>query len=67
MLTSVIYFFLRSYNLYLLQVIKGQDIVHKIEHMKTDADDRPVQPVVITSSGLVPTPSPFSVSDKPNE
>lgn len=49
------------------QVVDGQDIVHKIEHLKTDVNDQPLLPVVITKSGDVPTPKPFPVSDDPYE
>lgn len=51
----------------ILQVVKGEDIVHRIEHVKTDAEDRPLMPVLIIKSGIVPTPKPFYVSDKINE
>lgn len=47
----------------LLQVVEGQNIVHKIEQLKTDSEDQPLQPVVITESGILPTPSPFYISD----
>lgn len=50
-----------------LQVVEGQDVVHKIEHVKTDPDDRPLEVVFVTKCGLVETPTPFFVSDQPYE
>ncbi|KAF2888490.1 hypothetical protein ILUMI_17683, partial [Ignelater luminosus] len=47
------------------KVVEGQDIVHRIEQMKTDPDDRPAERVTIMQSGDVPTPTPFFVSDEP--
>ncbi|KAJ9592935.1 hypothetical protein L9F63_015395, partial [Diploptera punctata] len=47
------------------KVIEGQEIVHKIEQEKTDSLDRPVNPVVITASGVLDTPTPFFISDDP--
>jgi len=51
----------------LLQVVEGQNIVNKIQQMKTDSEDQPVQAVVITESGTLPTPSPFYISDESYE
>ncbi|GJQ84644.1 hypothetical protein Trydic_g12673 [Trypoxylus dichotomus] len=45
------------------KVVQGEAIVHKIEHLKTDVADRPLQPVEIIGSGLIPTAKPFYVSD----
>ena len=56
-----------TYGLFWLQVIEGQEIVHKIEQEKTDSQDRPVKPVVITASGALDTPTPFVISDDPYE
>lgn len=39
-------------------MVEGQAIVHKIEHLKTDSDDRPLRDVVIIRSGLKKT-KPF--------
>lgn len=49
------------------QVVEGQEIVHKIELVKTNTDDIPVKSVYITKSGVVPTPQPFYVSDEKYE
>jgi cyclophilin family peptidyl-prolyl cis-trans isomerase len=49
------------------KVVEGQNIVHKIEQVKTDSEDQPVHPVVITESGILPTPSPFYISDESYE
>lgn len=46
------------------KVVEGQDIVHKIEQMKTDSDDHPVDEVLIKESGVINTPMPFFVSDE---
>jgi hypothetical protein len=51
----------------LLQVVEGQNIVHKMEQVKTDSEDHPLQPVVITESGILATPSPFYISDESYE
>lgn len=45
--------------------MEGNDIVHKIEQMKTDPDDRPAERVTIIQSGEVPTPTAFYVSEEP--
>ncbi|RWS02795.1 peptidyl-prolyl cis-trans isomerase B-like protein [Dinothrombium tinctorium] len=44
------------------KVIKGMDIVRKIESMKTDSRDRPNQEVKIVDSGVIEVKEPFSVS-----
>ncbi|KAK4880403.1 hypothetical protein RN001_008549 [Aquatica leii] len=44
------------------KVIDGQNIVHKIELLKTDVEDRPLQSVIIVKCGSIPTPTPFYVS-----
>ncbi|XP_069698304.1 peptidyl-prolyl cis-trans isomerase 6-like [Periplaneta americana] len=49
------------------RVVEGQDVVHKIEQLQTDTDDRPLKPVVITKSGVVPTRTPFYISDQAYE
>lgn len=48
-------------------MLKGQDIVHRIEHMKTDFDYRPVRDIKIVRSGLIRTKKPFYESDDPYE
>ncbi|KAL1124205.1 hypothetical protein AAG570_001975, partial [Ranatra chinensis] len=45
------------------KVLEGQDVVHKIEQMKTDTGDRPVTRVFIKESGDVPTPTPIYIND----
>ncbi|XP_076285722.1 peptidyl-prolyl cis-trans isomerase B isoform X1 [Lasioglossum baleicum] len=45
------------------KVVSGQDVVFKIEQVKTDADDYPVKPIVIFECGTIPTPSRFTVAD----
>nr|XP_050857539.1 peptidyl-prolyl cis-trans isomerase 6-like [Vespula vulgaris] len=47
------------------KVIEGQSVVFKIEQTKTDVHDKPVKPVVISESGVIPVTSPFLVSDDP--
>ena len=44
------------------KVIKGMDVVRKIESTKTDSSDKPVEKVVIADSGTLPVEEPFSVS-----
>ncbi|XP_015793663.1 peptidyl-prolyl cis-trans isomerase 5 [Tetranychus urticae] len=44
------------------KVIKGMDVVRKIEATKTDSSDKPVEKVVIADSGTLPVSEPFSVS-----
>lgn len=43
-------------------MLKGQRIVHKIEHVKTDTNDQPLIPIEIIESGLIPE-KPFFVED----
>ncbi|XP_015433617.1 PREDICTED: peptidyl-prolyl cis-trans isomerase, rhodopsin-specific isozyme [Dufourea novaeangliae] len=45
------------------KVVDGEDVVFKIEQVKTDADDFPVKPVIIFDSGSLPTASRFTVAD----
>ncbi|XP_018325855.1 peptidyl-prolyl cis-trans isomerase, rhodopsin-specific isozyme-like [Agrilus planipennis] len=45
------------------KVIQGQEIVHIIEHSKTDPDDKPLKPAIIFASGIIPTPEPFLIYD----
>ncbi len=43
------------------QVIKGMDVVRKIESNKTDGRDKPVKEVIITSLFLFDSADPHSV------
>jgi len=43
------------------KVIKGMDVVRKIEREKTSEQDRPIKPVIIADSGVIEVPEPFSV------
>ncbi|XP_077283768.1 peptidyl-prolyl cis-trans isomerase, rhodopsin-specific isozyme-like [Arctopsyche grandis] len=47
------------------KVVEGQNIVHIIEHISTDVDDRPTYEVIIDACGEIDTPKPFFVSDQP--
>ncbi|KAJ8867503.1 hypothetical protein PR048_031305 [Dryococelus australis] len=49
------------------KVIRGQDVVHKIEQTPTDPEDRPVKPVVIAKSGTEPVTKPYFSADEPYE
>ncbi|KAK7792543.1 hypothetical protein R5R35_008648 [Gryllus longicercus] len=49
------------------RVVDGMAVVHKIENTPTDADDRPLQPVVVVDAGALPTPKPFTVTDEAYE
>lgn len=44
------------------KVLSGMDVVRKIESIGTDGRDRPVKDVVISNSGSLPVPEPFSVA-----
>lgn len=44
------------------KVLKGMDIVRKIEATKTDGRDKPVKDVVIADSGTITVEKPFSVA-----
>jgi len=44
------------------KVIKGMDVVEKIERNKTGGQDRPVKAVVIADSGSLPVDKEFTVS-----
>ncbi|XP_063934501.1 uncharacterized protein LOC135146266 [Zophobas morio] len=48
------------------KVLNGQDIVHRIEHLKTDSNHVPLNNVLIIQSGLIET-TPFYESDEPYE
>lgn len=56
------FFFLR-----VIQVLEGMDVLMAVGSTRTDNGDRPLQPVVIEDSGVLPKVSPFEVSDDPNE
>ncbi|XP_072936647.1 uncharacterized protein [Epargyreus clarus] len=47
------------------KVVEGQNIVHLVEHTPIDAEDRPTMRVFIADCGLLPTPTPFYISDDP--
>lgn len=49
------------------KVVDGQNVVHAIEKVKTDTDDYPVKPVIITECGDSPISSPYVISDDPYE
>lgn len=53
--------------MYSIQVVEGQKIVHTIEHLPTDSDDRPLKPIVIAATGSIQTEKPFIISDNPYE
>lgn len=42
------------------KIIKGMDVVRKIEALKTDGRDKPEKDVVIVDSGSLPVAEPFS-------
>lgn len=44
------------------KVIKGMDVVRKIESQKTDSRDRPEKDVMIADAGTLPVTEPFAVS-----
>lgn len=44
------------------KVIKGMSVVRKVESLKTDARDRPVDEVKIADSGIIPVDEPFAVT-----
>ncbi|EEB15379.1 peptidyl-prolyl cis-trans isomerase C, putative [Pediculus humanus corporis] len=46
------------------KVLSGQRVVHMIERLPTDYEDKPSQPVTIFKSGLLRTPNPFFVTDE---
>lgn len=48
------------------KVLKGQDIVHRIEHMKTDVKDCILANVTVYRSGIIKT-TPFYESPKDYE
>lgn len=43
------------------KIIKGMNVVRKIEGTKTDGRDKPVDDCVIANSGTIPVPEPFAV------
>ncbi|XP_021917604.1 peptidyl-prolyl cis-trans isomerase B-like isoform X2 [Zootermopsis nevadensis] len=49
------------------KVVGGQDVVHKIEQVETDSEDRPTKAVVVTESGILPITTAFYISDQSNE
>ncbi|XP_067133078.1 peptidyl-prolyl cis-trans isomerase B [Centruroides vittatus] len=44
------------------KVLKGMDVVRKIESTKTDGRDKPVKDVIIADSGTIAVEKPFSVA-----
>ena len=44
------------------KIIKGMDVVRKIESTKTDSRDRPEKDVIISDCGTLPVTEPFAVS-----
>lgn len=44
------------------KILKGMDIIRKIEGVKTNSQDRPIQDVVIAKSGVIEISEPFSVA-----
>ncbi len=44
------------------KIIKGMDVVRKVEASKTDSRDKPAKDVVIVDCGAETVPEPFSVS-----
>ncbi|KAL3281422.1 hypothetical protein HHI36_004630 [Cryptolaemus montrouzieri] len=46
------------------KVVKGQDVVHIIEHVKRDVEDKPLKPVIIVRSGWMDLPKPYMEPEK---
>ena len=42
-------------------VLEGMDLVRKIEKVKTDENDKPVNDILIAKSGVLPVDTPFDV------
>ncbi|XP_045471870.1 peptidyl-prolyl cis-trans isomerase B-like [Harmonia axyridis] len=49
------------------KVVKGQDVVHVIEHARRDVKDRPLKPIIIVRSGLIDLPVPYMEAEKDYE
>lgn len=43
------------------KIVKGMDVVRKIEALSTDSRDKPSKEVVIVDSGSIAVPEPYSV------
>ncbi|NEU35776.1 hypothetical protein GN156_34535, partial [bacterium LRH843] len=41
------------------KVIKGENVVHTIEQVKTDTNHKPLERVIIKASGSIPTLKPY--------
>jgi len=44
------------------KVIEGMDIIKQIEKIQTDSRDRPIKPIQIADSGVLPLAAPFVVT-----
>ncbi|XP_074596149.1 peptidyl-prolyl cis-trans isomerase 6-like isoform X2 [Brevipalpus obovatus] len=44
------------------KVLKGMDVVRKIEQVETDGSDKPTKWVIVSDSGIIPVEKPFSVA-----
>lgn len=47
------------------KVLKGMDVVRKIEKTKTDGRDKPTKDVTIEDCGSLPVDKPFEVEKEP--
>lgn len=47
------------------KVVEGMDVIFKIEQTKTDSDDKPTVPIVISESGTLKLEKSYTISDDP--
>ncbi|XP_042878669.1 peptidyl-prolyl cis-trans isomerase B-like [Penaeus japonicus] len=64
-ITTIATPWLNGHHVVFGKVVEGQPIVHKIEYMATDWNDRPLKDVRIAKSGRRPVKTPYYISDDP--
>lgn len=47
------------------KILEGEELIYKIQHMKSNYDDTPVKPIAIIDSGQLTVAEPFYIPDNP--
>ncbi|XP_064121446.1 peptidyl-prolyl cis-trans isomerase 6-like [Macrobrachium nipponense] len=64
-ITTVATTWLDGHHVVFGKIVEGETVLHKIEYMSTDWDDKPLKDVIISKSGKRPVKEPYYITDDP--